>query len=412
MTFPYRRDIKLAIKSMRSTKARSFLTILGIVIGIASVVTVVAIAQGVKVQVSGQIDQLGKDLITVRPGQLIDHTGSGSISGISLFSSFVNSAPLTQNDVQAIKDTPYIKDVVPLSIVSGQVRVTGQASSSTLVIGSTDQLPDVLNQKLAYGEFFNSGNTNQNVAVIGKQVALDLFGEQVPLGRSFELQSQNFIVIGVFNQFDTAPLSMNSNFNNSIFIPDKTAQVITNKSAPIYEILVKPNSPDLVNQAYNDIKSKLLVAHGGVADFTVLRQNESLAVTNSILGLLTDLIAGIAAISLLVGGIGIMNVMLVSVTERTREIGIRKAVGATNRQIMSQFLIEAMVLSIGGGVFGIILSFIVEVAIRGLTNLEPIITWQIVLLASGVSLLVGVVFGSLPAAQAARKDPIESLRFE
>ena len=412
MTFPYRRDVKLAIKSMRSTKARSFLTILGIVIGIVSVVTVVAIAQGVKVQVSGQIDQLGKDLITVRPGQLIDHTGSGSISGINLFSSFVNSAPLTQNDVQAISDTSYIKDVVPLSIVSGQVRVTGQASSSTLVIGSTDQLPDVLNQKLAYGEFFNSSNTNQNVAVIGKQVALDLFGEQVPLGRSFELQSQNFIVIGVFNQFDTAPLSMNSNFNNSIFIPDKAAQAITNKSAPIYEILVKPNSPDLVNQAYNDIKSKLLVAHGGVADFTVLRQNESLAVTNSILGLLTDLIAGIAAISLLVGGIGIMNVMLVSVTERTREIGIRKAVGATNRQIMSQFLIEAMVLSVGGGVFGIILSFMVEAAIRGLTSLEPIITWQIVLLASGVSLLVGIVFGSLPAAQAARKDPIESLRFE
>jgi putative ABC transport system permease protein len=265
---------------------------------------------------------------------------------------------------------------------------------------------------MAYGTFFNSAGQMQYGAVIGQQVATQLFGEAAPLGHSFVFRGQQFIVDGVFNSFDTVPFTLSADFNDAIFVSESVVQSLTNNTAPIYEILVKPQNPNLTNQVSAAIKSGLLSSHNGQNDFSVLLQSQSITVTNSVLDLLTKLIVGIAAISLVVGGIGIMNIMLVSVTERTREIGIRKAIGATNRQILSQFLIEAVVLSISGGIIGIVLSFAVDYLIRVFSNLQPIITWQIVVLATAVALVIGAVFGALPAIQAARKDPIDSLRYE
>jgi putative ABC transport system permease protein len=246
--------------------------------------------------------------------------------------------------------------------------------------------------------------------VLAQHAADMLFNEDVPLGHSFVFHGHEFIVRGIFNNFTTTPLSQQANFNNAMFIPYDVAQSLTNNSAPTYEILAKAANNKQTKQVAADINSRLEKSHGGQKDLTVLAGNQSLAASNNILDLLTAMIAGVAAISLVVGGIGIMNVMLVSVAERMREIGIRKAVGATNRQILSQFMIEASLLSVTGGIIGVGLAFLLDLLLRLTTSLEPVITWQTVSLATIVSLSVGIIFGSVPALKAARKHPIEALR--
>jgi putative ABC transport system permease protein len=412
MTFPYRTDIRLAIRVIRSAKIRSFFTVLGIVVGVVSVISVVAIAQGVKNQISSQVDSLGKDLITIRPSQVSANSNSGFIFGINIFGGVANSSSLTHDDVSRLQNVPQIKNVVPLSAVNGDISVDGQKNSPQLIVGTNEQFSQILNQKVAFGQFFDENDINKPVAVLGQNLAQKIFGENVPLGRSFEYRNQNFIVVGILNNFDASPLSADLDFNNVLFIPDPTLQSLTSNSTSIYEILIKPGSSQNLDNVYNLTNQILINSHKGQSDFVVLRQSESLKVSNGILKQLTTLIIGIAGISLLVGGIGIMNVMLVTVTDRTREIGIRKAIGATNKQIMLQFLIEAIVLSLIGGFIGVLFAFIVDYGIRILTSLQPDITWQIVALATGIAVILGTIFGAIPAIQAARKDPIDSLRYE
>ena len=407
-----RGNLKTAINSVRASKWRSLLTMLGIIIGIVSVVTVVSIGEGVKRQVVSQINQQGKGLITVRPGQLVTRDDKGKIIGVNLFSGFSTAGALNDNDVKVSRQTKGVKRAVPLSIVAGTVNNGGKAFNNITVIGTTSDLPTVLKQEVEFGGFFSEKDDNQNGAIIGTDVAAEVFGNEVPLGESFTFHDQEFIVRGVFKEFQNATLSLDTDFNSAIFIPYPVARELTQNNAPIYEILVQPGNPEAADTVAASLKKNLKTAHGNQEDFTVLGQNESLGVTSNIVNLMTRLIAGIAAISLLVGGIGIMNVMLVSVTERMNEIGIRKAIGATSRQIMSQFLIEATVLSVLGGIIGVAASIIVNFLLRITTNIEPVISWQVVAVAAGVSLVVGIVFGTAPALKAARKDPIEALRNE
>jgi putative ABC transport system permease protein len=407
-----RGNIKTAIASVRSSKWRSLLTMLGIIIGIVSVVTVVSIGEGIKQQVVSQVNRLGKDLITIRPGQLVNRDENGNITGVNLFSGYTTTGALSQKDVQVVRDTDGVRRAVPLSIVAGPIRHDDKSYTSAVVIGTTPQLPEVLKQKIEFGGFFTDAEENQNGAIIGTNVAAEIFKDEVPLGESFTFNDQEFVVRGVFEEFKNATLSLDTDFNNAVFIPYEVASELTADNAAIYEILVQPDDADKANTVAAAITENMKESRGNQEDFTVLRQDESLGVTSNILNLLTRLIAGIAAISLLVGGIGIMNVMLVSVTERMHEIGIRKAIGATSRQIMSQFLIEATVLSVVGGIIGVIVSILLNFLIRITTDIEPIVSWQVVLLAAGVSLVVGIVFGTAPALKAARKDPIEALRHE
>jgi len=237
-----------------------------------------------------------------------------------------------------------------------------------------------------------------------------LFDNDVPLGHTFKLHGQEFIVRGVFDDFGSTPLSDDANYNSSIFIPFEVAQRLTDNTAAIFEILAKSSSAATVQPTITQLQKSLATTHGGQNNFSVLKADQAVAARSNILSLLTNLISGVAAISLLVGGIGIMNVMLVSVTERMHEIGIRKAIGATNRQILSQFIIESSLLSVAGGILGIIVAFVLDGLMRFFTNLRPVISWQVVAVAFVVSLVVGVVFGSVPALKAARKDPIEALR--
>lgn len=407
-----RGNIKSALNSIRTSKWRSLLTMLGIIIGIVSVVTVVSIGEGVKRQVVSQINQLGKDLVTVRPGQLVNRDDQGRITGVNLFSGLSATGSLTDKDVEAIRKTGGVRRAVPLSIVAGPISFENKKYNNVAVIGTTPELPEVLKQKIEFGGFFRPSDENLNGAVIGASVAKNIFGEDIPLGRAFMFHDQEFIVRGVFRPFKNATLSLDTDFNNAIFVPDAVADQLTDNNAAIYEILAqvdKGRNPDIVAAS---IEKSLAGSRGNQQDFTVLKQEESLNVTSNILNMFTRLIGAIAAISLLVGGIGIMNVMLVSVTERMNEIGIRKAIGATSRQIMSQFLIEATVLSVVGGIIGVLLSIVVNFLLRITTNIEPIVSWQVVVLAAFVSLIVGIIFGTAPALKAARKDPIEALRNE
>lgn len=406
-----RGNIKMTLQSVRSTKWRSLLTMLGVIIGIVSVVMTVGIGEGVKREIAKQVNQFGDDLITVRPGNARE--GNGKIAtNVDLLFGLNTLTGLTEKDVQTVRNSNHVRLAAPLAVVPGSVENDSRKLDNSLVLATNGDLPGALNRPLRYGDFFGNQAEQTNFAVIGSSVAGRLFDEHIPLGRSFTFRGQTFVVRGMFDQFKSTPLSPVSNFNDAIFIPTRVAERLTNNSVQMYSILAKPDKSAETAGAIASIRGNMLKSHGGQQDFSVLSQKENLAASSDVLNLITTMIAAIAAISLLVGGVGIMNIMLATVTERMHEIGIRKAIGATNRQILNQFVLEAAVLSVTGGVVGIIISVAGVFALRLYTDLKPVISWQAIVIASLTSLLIGIVFGALPAIKAARKDPIEALRHE
>lgn len=402
-------NMRLALHSIRSAKWRSFLTMLGIIIGVASVIVTVSLGEGIKKQISGQISQFGSDLITIRPGQTFNRD-EGGVLGVSLFQNV--SAVFTDDDVKTVNKAEGVAMSAPLSLVSAVPRYEDTEFSKGLVIGTTSSLPELISQKTQFGSFFTVGEEGRNVAVLGQSAAQELFKENVPVGKSFQMRGEEFIVRGVLEEFESNPITPGNDFNNAVFIPYVTGKTLSNGNAQVFQIFAKPSDTSQLNFARDEIKAGLLAAHDNQEDFTILTQGESIEENDSALSLVTALVAGVAAISLFVGGIGVMNIMLVAVTERTHEIGIRKAIGATNRQIMQQFMIEAIMLSLVGGIIGVALSLLANFAIRLFTNLEPVIDPFVAGIAVLVALAVGVIFGIAPAFRAARKDPIDALRYQ
>jgi putative ABC transport system permease protein len=404
-------NYRLALKALRSSRWQSAMTMFGIVVGIVSVITTVSMGEGIKRQVLGEINYLGSDLITVRPGKGVERDASGVIKKVdNKFIYGFGSGSLSDQDVAIIQGEKGVKISSPLRLLEGSAKVENREFNAGYILGTSDSLPEILQQKVEYGVYFSSGDENRKVAVVGKQVAEQLFQENVPIGQTLQIRGEDFIVRGVFEQFKPGILGQGIDLNKAIFVPNESLKEVAGAAAPVTRVLVRPTNPDQAKKLAADISNTLREAHGGQDDFTVLRQDENLQVAGGVLDILTGFISAIAGISLLVGGIGIMNIMLVSVSERTREIGIRKAVGATNRQILNQFLSEAIVLSVVGGIFGVVLSFIINFIIKVSTNFQPVISWQMVVIASGVSIAVGIIFGTVPAVKAARKDPIEALR--
>ena len=404
-------NIKMAIAAIRSSRWRSLLTMLGIIIGVLSVITIVSLGEGIKQRVVGQINHSGADIVTIRPGRLVSRNKNGAISKVNVLSS-LNLGSLSESDLQTIQNTAGVKEAVPFAYVTGIPHIDNREYDNGPIIATTDQAAEVLNQKLEYGNFFGQEDSEKNAAVIGKRVAEQLFQENVPIGKAFSVRDQSFIVHGIFEEFTTSPLSLNGDYNYAVFIPYESGKHIAGSQQQIYQILVKPTEPHNTAGTIQALTDSLTKAHNGQQDFTILTQAESLQVASGVLNYITSFITGIAAVSLFVGGIGIMNIMLLSVTERTREIGVRKAIGATDSQILGQFLIEAVILSLSGGLIGILLAGLANYLLRIFTTLTPVITLPIVLMAVLVAVLVGVIFGIMPALRAARKDPIEALRYE
>lgn len=397
-------NFKTAINSLRLSKWRTIFTMLGIIIGISSVVTIVSLGEGLKHQITGQLKDLGPEVVSVRPGKLI--SSSNNLNFFALF----NTSTLTPTDVKTISQLPSVRSSVPVDFVTSSVSSDNKELDNVFVAGTSHELDDLLHQEVKYGEFITPYNQDQSFAVIGADIAHKLFHEANPVGSTIRINGQDFIVHGVFNRAPAAFLSaIQSDFNSSVFIPFTPALDIAKGRDNIVQILVKSKSPERVQETVDSITSALSKAHGQ-QDFTVLKQKELLSLAGDLVNTATGFMGAIAAISLLVGGIGIMDIMLVSVSERMREIGIRKAVGATNRQILMQFLTEGLALTIGGGIIGIAISLLINQILRLYTSWKPIISISVLILAVSVSIIVGIVFSIAPALKAARKDPITALR--
>ncbi|UOF88668.1 ABC transporter permease [Fodinisporobacter ferrooxydans] len=400
-------SINVAFRSVKSNTMRSILTMLGIIIGVAAVIAMVAIGQGASASVSSRIQGLGSNLLIVMPGQ-------AKQGGVSMGAGSLDT--LTLDDANAIGKQSSIAGVAPDVNKSAQV-VYGNQNYSTAIEGSTADYPHVRSANVQNGRFFNKFEVNgqANVAVLGTTVVQNLFGSANanPVGKIIEINQMPFTVVGVLESQGSQGMTNN---DDRIIIPITTEMNRLFTIAKIRTIFVSAKSADLMNQAQFDIEATLRAQHnlapGADDDFTINSQAQILNTAQSVNRVMVALLVGAAAISLIVGGIGIMNIMLVSVTERTREIGIRKAIGATRGIILTQFLIESVMLSVLGGIIGILLGVGVSALMNQTGMMTTTITLTPILYAFFFSMLVGVVFGVYPARKAARLNPIDALRYE
>lgn len=403
-------NIKMALISIKSAKMRSFLTMLGIIIGVASVVTIIAVGEGVKSSVRSQVTSFGTNLVQINPGQAIDDSDNNDgASGGFNFASTLGASTLTEKDLIVVKETTGVESSAPLMFISGILGAGSNTAKQAYIVATTPQLKDTINQQIASGSFLTDSDMNQPVIVIGSNVAKSLFGTQDAVGKTVTLRNQQLTVVGVMQDLGTG-VNFGPSLNDATYIGLDYGKSLAGGAVNIYEIDVKVASDQDVNKVVGTLKERLKASHNGTTDFTVTTAEDQLKVFDQIFSILTSFVAAIAAISLIVGGIGIMNIMLVTVAERTREIGIRKAIGATSGNILTQFLIEAIILSVFGGLLGLGLSYVLAQIVKKAASITPIFTYEAFVLAFGVSLLVGIVFGVAPAIKAARKKPIQALK--
>ncbi|MDQ7093403.1 ABC transporter permease [Desulfosporosinus sp. PR] len=401
-------NIRIALRGLKSNKLRSILTMLGIIIGVGAVIIMVSIGQGAKASVAGQIQGLGSNLLIVSPGQ----SNTGGVKGGS--GSLTN---MTMDDVNAIKSGANdVSNVAPSASKQVQV-VFGSQNTSTQVIGTTPSYADVRNQQASIGRFFTDqeNQNNAQVAVIGTTVVQDLTGSPNTnmVGQTINIDQVPFEIIGVLQSKGS---SGTSNNDDQILVPISSAQNRLIGSKSIRTIYVEAKSSDLMTAASAETSQILRQQHGLTGseanDFTVTSQSDILSTAEGVSQSLTLLLSGVAAISLLVGGIGIMNIMLVSVTERTREIGIRKAIGAKRKTIMLQFLIEAVIISMLGGIIGILFGAGGAELLSKLEGMSTQVSTSPIVMAFAFSAAIGIIFGVFPAQKAAKLNPIDALRFE
>jgi putative ABC transport system permease protein len=416
-------SIRVALQGLAANKLRSSLTMLGIVIGVGAVIALLALGQGTQAAVTEEIQGIGSNLIFIMPGSEEGHR-PGAMRSVADTLTLADAKAIAAPDI-----VPGVLAVAPEFNNSADV-VYGSESVNATITGTTPDYPLVRSSSLEMGEFFTEqhSTTMARVAVLGHQTAEDLFGGSDPLGRTIKINpstgsgqsSVHFRVIGVMEEKGGG---MAGNADSTVFIPISTAQrklfggrATSGTSWKVSSINVSLVSEDYMDAATDEITLLLRQQHkiqpGEDDDFSVMSQEDILNMAEQITGILTIFLGAIAAISLLVGGIGIMNIMLVSVTERTREIGIRKAVGAKRRDILRQFLIEAVVLSVIGGLLGILLGTGIAILVERSGLMTTVVSADAVLLATGFSVAVGLFFGIYPSMRAARLHPIEALRYE
>lgn len=399
--------IRGARQSLHATRMRTALTVLGITIGIASITLILSLSSGITKVVSNQVDALGGNIAIIRPG--VPSKDINDLTNPTPYQGFATST-ITQRDAQDIAALDNVSATAPIMVINGTVKADKTAPDHTPIVASSPDLISIANISMRDGQFIDSV-TNRDTAVIGNQLSVDLFGTDNSIGRTFKIREQSFTVIGVLKRTND-PINFNNiNFDNAAIISLESGKALNRDVAQIQQINVRASSVDTLPGVMSSISNLLDKNHDRQKDYTILSGNDIAEPTNQLFLMIGSVTTAIASISLVVGGVGVMNIMLVNVAERTREIGLRKAVGASNGNIIGQFMAEALIMSLLGGVIGYVIGYLLAFIISSsFLTFDPAFTWQIAATALCVSVIVGGLFGLYPAIRAARKDPIESLR--
>lgn len=395
--------MKASTEALMTNKVRSVLTMLGVIIGVSAVILLVSIGEGARRYIRKEFGELGSNILVVVPGK------TSKEGGMHMGTSAIRK--LTFDDAALIeRRSRNVLHAVPIVLGTSWIR-SGKKSRDTYVVGVNEEYFGMRNLRISAGENLSESDVegSRRVCVLGRTVKKEIMGDSYPIGKMVSLGDAKYRVIG-----EMAPkgVALGFDIDDVVFIPVTTAKELFDTDW-LFNITVKIKSSELAEDAKKDIRELLIKRHAGKEDFTILSQDEMIAVMGKILNIMTAVLAGIAAISLVVGGIGIMNIMLVSVRERTREIGIRKAVGAANFDILLQFLTESVTLSLLGGLSGVVFGGALSLGIPFFVPFLPThLAWWSVVLAFFFSAAVGVFFGVYPARKAAHSDPIVALRYE
>ena len=402
-----RTHLSIALDSLHRNRVRTFLSALGIAIGVASIVLIMSLTGGIGSLISASSDKNNANLILVRPSTGKE-LAENLIDELTANNQYAKSS-LTLDDTTSIAKLGNIEAVAPIASNISAVTIGDKSYQSINVVATNADLIKTAKLALKNGQFFEESGTHNNAAVIGHDLATKLFGTTDILARTFQYGDQKFIIVGVLEKTDS-PINYNGvDFDNSILIDINFANSFES-SIQIQQINVRTTTTDSTESVAEEIKTKLTNSKKGDTTFQVLTGSSNFQPAGSLLSIISSMLTLVASISLIVGGVGIMNIMLVSVSERTREIGIRKAVGASSGNILLQFLFESIILSFIGGIMGIALGYATAFAISLITPFAPHISWSILGITCLTSLIVGVIFGVYPAAKAATKDPITSLK--
>ena len=407
MALLIRTHYKLAKESIKRNRTRSFLTCLGIAVGVASIILIMSLAGSINNVISSQVKAMGSNLIVVRPAKHND-TIDSLIESLTQSNQFLTSN-LTLKDSEVIGGLNGVAGVAPIASGVATLKTDERTIESASLVGTSTELSNVQNLRLKSGIFLS--DKVENAAVVGKEMSLKLFGtSSEAVGKTFSLGEEKFIVVGLLEEMED-PINFNNvDFDDSMFVDAKYLDKIGVRFQ-VQQINVRAENTDVLDRLIKEMDDFLTAAKKGDKNFEILHGDAISHPAGGLLSMVSGMLTLVAGVSLVVGGIGVMNILLVSVAERTREIGIRKAVGASSLNIMMQFLFEALILSLAGGLLGIVLGYVAAFLVSVITPFAPFVSWDIIRMALGVSVVIGVMFGMYPAIKAARKNPIESLRY-